>query len=71
VTAKPVDEPNLNWSYLAELMEQPGELVEYWEDSLYCSADAKVLFEEYDPQQDEVELPNAYDPFETGSASSS
>lgn len=42
-------------SLLSELMESPdGEYIGYWEDSLYCSADAKILFEEYEPMDDKV-----------------
>ena len=62
VIADAEDEPNLSRAYLAELLENPGEYVEYWEDSLCCSADARILYEEYDPTQDEVALPYTLDP---------
>ena len=38
------------------------ENVEYWEDSLCFSADARILYEEYDPTQDKVALPYSLDP---------
>ena len=62
VIADTEDELNLSRAYLAELLENPKEYVEYWEDSLCFSADAKILYEEYDPTQDEVALPYTLDP---------
>jgi hypothetical protein len=70
VTASSEDEPYLSRSYLAELLETGEDNVEYWEDSLCCSADAKTLVEDYDTREDEVTLPNAYDPMETESEQS-
>jgi len=49
VIANAEEEPNLSRAYLAELLENPGEYVEHWEDSLCFSADARILYEEYDP----------------------
>jgi hypothetical protein len=71
VIADAEDEPNLNKAYLAELLENPGEYVEYCEDSLCCSADAKILYEDYDPVQDEVALPFTLDPSDEMSVESS
>ena len=44
------------------ILENPWEYVEYWEGSLCWSADARILYEEYDPVQDEVSLPYNLDP---------
>jgi len=43
--------------------------VECRENVLCCSADAKGLIDEYDVRDDEVALPDAYDPFEMESYS--
>ena len=43
------DEPMLVHGYLAEILNTPGEYLEYWEDALCCSADVQLTFEPYDP----------------------
>ena len=51
------DEPMLVRAYLSELLNTQGEVIEYWEDALCCSADLQLTFDSYDPYQDEVEIP--------------
>jgi len=42
---------------LSALLNTQGEVIEYWEDALCCSADMQLTFDSYDPYQDEVEIP--------------
>ena len=42
------------------MLESSGEYIEYWEDALCCTADA-LMKSEYDPEEDEVVLPNKYE----------
>jgi len=44
-------------AYLSELLNTQGEVIEYWEDALCCSADLQLTFDSCDPYQDEVEIP--------------
>ena len=44
-------------AYLADLLGTQGEVIEYWEDVLCCSADLQLTFEPYDPYSDEVDVP--------------
>ena len=45
VDSSNVDEPDLSRAYLAEILESSGEYIEYWEDALCCTADAKMKLE--------------------------
>jgi hypothetical protein len=45
-------------AYLLELLETSGEYIEYWEDTQGCSSDARVVYEENDPMDDGVAIPN-------------
>jgi hypothetical protein len=42
--------------YREHLLNTQGEVIEYWEDALCCSADMQLTFDSYDPYQDEVEI---------------
>ena len=47
-------------AYLSELLNTQGEVIEYWDDGLFCSADLQLTFDSYDPYQDEVEITREY-----------
>jgi hypothetical protein len=60
VDSTPAEEPNLNRAYLSEILSKTDkydDYVQYWEDTLCWSMDAKTLFEPYDPRDDSVGMP--------------